>query len=197
MKMIGRKLYLDWGDMILSIEKYPKTDELCEKVHLEGDKQLSLFDIVDICGQKIEMYCGFPANDKFGHEFSYYLTCDSFWATSDEMKKIYKMDILEERKSKQLLENEFDFKCGHKLSESEYKQVYHTGCHVKVLSKDEDESFFGALFRNEDIEAYKNLDEEKEILFVALNMTLCGCICGTVYSAKLNDLYTLRMYTNQ
>ena len=73
-------------------------------------------------------------------------------------------------------------------------------CQNQNISKyiiQEDESFFGALFRNEDIEAYKNLDKEKEILFVALNTTLCGCVCGTVYSAKLNDLYTLRMYTNQ
>lgn len=109
------------------------------------------------------------------------------------MKEIYRKQIYDARCNIKLLEKDFNFKLGYKLTKSEYDEVFNNGLQVKICSPSLDEVFFGSLYRNEDITAFKELDQEKIIYFVALNTTICGCLCGTVYSARINDQYALKM----
>src|SRR5574344_3025531 len=87
MKAIGRKIYINCGDHIIAIEKYAK-NEFFEEAQL-NNQTISIFDIKECCGAKMESFVGRPAAEKcYGQKIDEYLSNKEFWATEEEFDNL-------------------------------------------------------------------------------------------------------------
>lgn len=77
MKLIGRKLVMDWGHVIVSIEKIVKTED-GPYTHLPKEGAL-LYDITKYG----EIPLGPPAFFKWGHDLNWYMSIG--WYTQEEL----------------------------------------------------------------------------------------------------------------
>lgn len=193
MKMIGRKIYIHWDDHIIALEKYPLSRGIDpEALKMTDDEKISIFDIVDVLGEKVERFVGYPDTlpecQRKSHPFTVneFLTMDSCWATKEEFTDLSIQEMIEDRKEYPELKKEYDLKYMDTVSDDLYKEISETCPPLKILSPEKDESFWGFLFRNEDVRTHKNADTETPILFICGNDTLCGCVCGRVYRAKFD-----------
>lgn len=186
---IGRKIYLNWGEHIIAIEKYPMSEELCDQIKFDSEHNISIFDIKACLDQKFEQYVGRPncsdvQQKMLGYTISEYFTADKFWATSEEFKELVHYQTKKCREELDVPDDTYEFEEGDVLTDTEYKEVTSSCLHVRCANFENDESFWCCLFREQDYETYKNC-EEKSVLFVAMNNTLSGHECGKVYEGKI------------
>lgn len=83
--IIGRKLYIDWGDKCIAIEKYIKGEG--ENVTKENPtKLMNILSLDGISKMEVEVK---PARTKlrYGLPIDFYLCDNSFWLTKEECIK--------------------------------------------------------------------------------------------------------------
>lgn len=199
MNTIGRKIYINWGNIILAIEKIHLTDERLKELHIEetseGGCPISLYNINEVLGCRTENYL----HSEIAHEyeFSKFLTNNKYWVTDEEDRMLYLNEIKKERQELNVTINEeIDYSEHHILTPDEYYNLYENRYSKNnehcltflVRIHCSDESFWGLLFKQQDVDNYKNVNIGEKVKFISCNNTLNGHIIGHVYSAKINDL---------
>jgi len=198
MSTIGRKIYINWGNIILAIEKIQMTDERLKELHIEKGKEvgcpISLYNINEFLGCRVEEHL--QSETAMEVEFSRFLTNDEYWITDEEDRMLYLNDIKKERQEFNIvISEENDYPEYYVLTPDEYDNLYenkYSENNEQCLSflvriRCDDESFWGLLFRQQDVDNYKTANIGQNIKFIACNNTLNGQIIGHVYNAKIND----------
>lgn len=90
-RLLGRKLYLDWGgnlkNLVVAIEKLPgERDRIFSTIPYQPNNIRTL--LVDVCeyfGEKVERpIAGARYSVPLGREFQHYLIDDAYWITREE-----------------------------------------------------------------------------------------------------------------
>ena len=85
-KLVGRKLYLKWGDhMYVAIEKMPTGDKKLLEMEMAGTPDIMLCNMYeDENGKLSEEILGQPVYSRAGHTLDMYFRNDEFWMTPGE-----------------------------------------------------------------------------------------------------------------
>lgn len=92
MNFIGRKLYLDWGDLVLAIEKLPMYGKnISFDYSIDRSKSLGtkLVDIYEILGERVERPIKgtiIPVNS-IGYDVNHIVTDSSLWLSQEEQQE--------------------------------------------------------------------------------------------------------------
>lgn len=89
MNPIGRKLYIDFGDYIIAIEKYTKEYSSSMGLELNGQENPSeLYDIFDVMGQRLESKVLGKQTKKYGCDVNTYVATPRLWLTKEEFENL-------------------------------------------------------------------------------------------------------------
>lgn len=200
MRQIGRKIYIDWGDKVLAIEKIIKTEENLRLLGIEdiqnrfanSTEAIILYDIFDMQGVRMEKRVGPSSNQGGGYEFQYYLVNNGYWATDEEFVELTKQRH-KEKTAELGLKKEFDCFPGTVITDNEeYKAVHDNGVTVRIHLSDE--TFWGVLFDSDSLSKYKNGECGATIKFMAANTTFNGQICGGIYEGYITSDCCISMH---
>lgn len=88
-KLVGRKLYLKWGDhMYVAIEKIPAGDKKLLEMDMAGNPDIMLCNVYENgeTGKLSEEILGPPSDSRSGFQIDMYFTRDEFWKTPGECR---------------------------------------------------------------------------------------------------------------
>jgi hypothetical protein len=87
MRLIGRKLYINFGNLVVAIEKLPRVKP--EDMGLTKDIPTKLVDVYEFDGERIEKPVeGRRDPGRFGWDFNRYACEDGIWGTIQEWRKL-------------------------------------------------------------------------------------------------------------
>jgi len=88
MKFIGRKLYINWGNFVIAIEKLSGIKP--EDIGMNKENPIKLYNIYEVLGERVESEVEGTINRteyQWGQDLNIYLTDSDFWLTQEEANR--------------------------------------------------------------------------------------------------------------
>lgn len=87
MKLIGRKMYIDFGDYVVAVEKLSK--EYSPSLGLSGQENpTELYDIFEAMGERIERKVQGEQIKRYGYDVNTYMSTPELWVTKEELTNL-------------------------------------------------------------------------------------------------------------